>query len=338
MAKNDVADYVPLQGEQLLERVTELVSGIGDRLFELGAHLYEVKHAGVYKERDYDSWVEYCDAELPFQYRKADHYIELWELFSQKLGYSWEEVKHVGWSKLAKVKGLIENKRDANKWIKTCEKHSKRELDTLVKDENARRRGDQPPRPAVEYVEHDTEIELEGLQGEGVDGPFIDPAILTHSEISLEDPETGEPVPLHQFQVYLYAEQWSNVMAAMERAAQLTNSDKACFLLDMMATEFNTTYVEAGDGGVAQSLNRIVKNLERVFDVSIDVDVKDDSKLRKMSRLDETSKAEKPEKKPKPKKKARNLVAEQNEKVYQEHAKKKAAAATKTKDAPEFRW
>jgi hypothetical protein len=332
VAKNAVAEYVPLQGVELLDRVAELVRGIGERFFELGQHLYEIKHTETYKEKEYGSWVDYCDAELPFQYRKADHYIELWELFSQKLGISWAEVEHVGWSKLIKVKGLIENKKDAKKWIKVCEQFGRRELETLVKDEHDRSRGEEPGRPPVEFVEHDTDLELEGLHGEGAEGPFIDPSILTHSEISLEDPETGEAVPLHQFQVYLYAEQWKNVMSAMERAAQLTNSDKACFLLDMMATEFNSTFVEAGDGGVAQNLNTIVKNLERVFDVSIEVSVRDDSKLLEMSRLDEASK-----KKAKKAKKAKKKAKKAKKKVRTPQPPKEKKAK-KGKEQPQFRW
>lgn len=334
MTENAISEFVPLQGSDLLDRVTELVRGIGEKFFELGQHLYEIKHAEVYKTKDFGSWVDYCDAALPFQYRKADHYIELWELFSQKLGISWSEVEHIGWSKLIKVKGLIENKKDAKKWIKICEKYGRRELETLVKDEHARRRGDAPPRPPVEFVEHDTDLELVGLH-EDIDGPFIDPAVLTHNEIFLEDPETGEAVPLHQFQVYLYADQWKNVMAAMERAAQLTNSDKACFLLDMIATEFNSTYVESGDGGVAQNLDTVIKNLERVFDVNIEVTVPVKSDLRKMSRVDEASRSGAKSPKKVSAKKAKKVTLK---KTIRKPPKEKAKAAEKGEEKPEFRW
>lgn len=277
---------IPLQGSELLDRVDELVQKIGENYFELGSRLFEIKAGEVYKEREHGSWVEYCDSALPFKWRKADHYIELWEIYCQKLGYDYDEIKHIGWSKLVKVKGLIENKRDAKKWIKKAETHSRRQLETLVKQEHAKRRGDEDPVPGPQkqFVEHNTGDELAGVH-EGLTAPAVDPALLVHNETVIEDDETGETVPLHQFQVYLYEDQWKNVMAAMNRAGQLSNSDKACFLLDLMASEFNTTYAETGDGGVAHKLQFHISNLERIYGVKIDVEVPADSKLRKMSRL-----------------------------------------------------
>lgn len=279
---------IPLQGIELLDRVLETVRSISEQFFGLGQYLYEVKHAEVYKSRDYGSWAEYCSAELPFEWRTADHYVAIWEKLSQKLGYEFEDVKHIGWSKLSRVVNLIDSKKDAKKWLKTCEKHSKRELEELVKQENARRRAARggPERPPVEIVDHDIDIELEG--GSELDddqGPFVDPSMVIHDELEIEDEETGESVPLHKFQVFLFAPQWANVMAAMERASQLSNSEKACNLIDLIALEFNTTYAETDDGGVAHRLDYHIKNLERIFGVSISVDVPKDSTLREMSRL-----------------------------------------------------
>jgi hypothetical protein len=303
---------VPLQGDQLLTRVDELVLELGENFFELGSRLFEIKAGEVYKERDYGSWVEYCDAALPFQYRKADHYIELWELYCHKLGYDYNEINHVGWSKLVKVKGLISNKRDAKKWIKQAESHSRRQLETLVKREHQRRRAESPEddRPPTARVEHDTQAELEGVH-ETTDRPAVNPELLFHDEISFEDGETGETVPLHQFQVYLFNEQWANVMAAMNRAGQLANSEKAGHLLDLICDEFNNTYADDADGGVAHSLDRHIKNLERIYEVKIEVEVPKDSRLRKMSRLD----GEKPEKK-----------------------EKSAKQSKKGKKKPEYKW
>ena len=317
---------VPLQGEELLGRVDELVEKIGENFFELGQHLFEIKAGEVYRERGHDSWVAWCDEALPFQWRKADHYIELWELYCQKLGYDYNELAHVGWSKLVKVKGLITNKRDAKKWIGHCEQNGRRAIETMVKHEHARRRAEDPADPtegpSFEHVSHDTDGELKGIH-EGLDTPFVDPSKVVHLETEIEDEETGETVPLHQFQVYLFSPQWKNVMAAMNRAGQLSNSDKACYLLDLIATEFNTTFAETLDGGVAQRLENIIKNLERVFEVQITVEVPRNSKLRKMSRLDDSASA-KPAKKKARKKKAKK--------------KKKEKKAKKEKTDIKHRW
>ena len=294
---------IPLQGEELLGRVDELITKLGEDFFELGQHLFEIKAGEIYKEREHSSWEAYCDSALPFQWRKADHYIKLWELYCQKLGYDYDEIKHVGWSKLVKVQGLIENKADAKKWISRCENNGRRAIETMVKNEHAKRRAEAGPSdgPSYDRVSHDTSGELAGIH-EGSDLPTVDPSVLRHEELTYED-EEGEVVPLHQFQVYLFAAQWQTVMAAMNRAGQLSNSDKACVLLELIASEFNNTYIETADGGVAHQLDVHIRDLERIYDVNITVDVPAGSRLKEMSRLPEEEpkrKVRKPQKKKDP--------------------------------------
>jgi len=280
-------EMVPLQGTEVLDRIQEILLEIGENIFELGAHLYETKHAELYKERDFTSWEAWCDIKLPFQYRKADHYIELWELYHQKLGYDWGEIRHVGWSKLIKVKGLIETKRDAKKWIGRCEKHGRRAIEKMVAAENAQRAGleGEPSKPPVAKVEHDLEGELAAVGD--TDLPFVDPNILGHERYEIEDDETGEEVPLHELKFFLFQEQWANVMSALERASHVANSKKPGHLLDVICTEFVTAFAETADGGVAHSLEAHRQNLERLYGVEIEINVPAGSKLRVMSRLDE---------------------------------------------------
>ena len=277
-----------LQGTEILDRVDEIVAAIGENFFELGSRLYEIKHGEIYKEREYGSWVEYCDDALPFQYRKADHYIELWELFCEKLGYDYGELKHVGWSKLITVKGLIENKRDAKKWIKRCESMGRRALEKAVAAEKQanREQDPEPQRPPVHKVEHDLAAELENIDATS-DLPGVNPDVIGHAEVDYEDADTGESVPLHEFKVFLFRDQWTAVMAAMERAGQVANSSKPGHLLHMMAEEFNQTYASTDDGGAAHALDRYVKNLEALFGVKIAVEVPEGAEIRRMSRIDD---------------------------------------------------
>lgn len=330
---------VPLQGEAVLDRIDEIIRTLGENFFELGEHLYNTKLNGLYKEREHASWEEYCDAALPFQYRKADHYIELWEVYNQKLGYDYQELEHIGWSKLIKVKGLIEGKRDAKKWLKVCEQNGRRKIEQLVKIERAKRRGDEPSEEVtpLEHVEHDIDAVVNDFTETEV--PFVDPNVIGHEEVNFEDQETGETIPLHEFKVFLFDPQWANVMAALERCGQLSNSKKPGHLLDLICDEFNQTYVETADGGVAHRLEHHIKELERIYGVKISLEVPRDSELMRMSRIDEPSKKaeEKKKKKSKVKKvkrKPRDLEAEKKTKEKKE-AKK---AKKKAKDTAEFRW
>jgi hypothetical protein len=67
---DEITALIPLQGEQLLARVDEIVRRIGEDFYELGQHLFEIKTGEVYKDSGHGSWREYCDARLPFQDRK----------------------------------------------------------------------------------------------------------------------------------------------------------------------------------------------------------------------------------------------------------------------------
>jgi hypothetical protein len=285
------AELLPPSADDLRAKARELYSSASRAFFDLGAIFYEIKTSEAYLEWGFGSYIEYADAEFGIGERRAQHWIEIWEKFNHKLGYTWEQVGHIGWSKLSRIVNIVENRKEASTWLKKAEKLGKRALEEAVKQERTRRRESSgeaaEPRPPVSRVEHDVDEELEGVHTQ-VDVPFvvagINPDIAEVEEVDYTD-EHGETTPLHKFQVYLFGPQWSNVMSAMERAGQLANSEKASHLLDMICTEFLTTYVEAEDGGVAHNLERVIKNLERVYEVKLTVDVPANSSLMRMSRI-----------------------------------------------------
>ena len=284
------AELLPPTADDLRQRARDLYAQASRMFFDLGEVFSEIKASEAYLEWGFGSYVEYADAEFGIGERRAQHWIEIWEKFHHKLGYTWEQVGHLGWTKLARICGVVESRGEATTWLKKAEKLGKRALEEAVSQERARRRGgDKPPdeRPPIARVDHDVDLELEGVHTR-VDVPFvsadINPDIAEVEEIDYTD-EHGETTPLHKFQVYLFGPQWANVMSAMERAGQLANSEKASHLLDMICTEFLTTYIESEDGGVAHNLDRVVKNLERVFEVKISVEVPASSSLMRMSRI-----------------------------------------------------
>lgn len=292
-------DY-PLQPEDIRDRIKELIGNIGRNFFELGQHIYEVKHRELYLDWGHGSWVEYCETEVGVGKRTAENWMSIWEKLCQKLGYTWNEVEHIGWSRLSRVVPMIETKRDANRWLKKAEQHSKRELETLVRRERQSLKGDQPeePRPPVERISHDLEEELRDSH-QTVDVPFVNPNTIHHETIDYED-DSGEKIPLHEFKVYLFPEQWTTVQSAMDRAAQLGNTEKPGQMLHLISTEFNTTYASDGDGGLIHRLEYHRQELEKLYGVEIEITVPEGSELRRMSRLPEKSTA-------KPAKKAREF-------------------------------
>jgi len=295
-SKKDVpvldAEILPsVQPDRVRARIVELVNQLGENTYELGQNLYEVKYGNLYLEWGYGSFEEYVAEEVNFERRKADYCIGIWEKLSQKLGIPWERIEGIGWSKIKTVLPVIETRKQAETWLKKAGNHSRRELETLVKQAQAKQLEDSgeeapPARLPATRIHHDVQEELEGVH-QTTDAPFVDASVLEHAGTVMvgEDEETGEKVPLHEFKTYLFKEQWANVMAAMERAGQLVNSDKVGHMLDVIATEFNVTHAETSDGGVAHRLEHYVKLLERLFEVQIEVTVPRTSKLRTMSRV-----------------------------------------------------
>jgi len=287
------AELLPPTADDLRERARALYSQASRAFFDLGEVFYEIKVSEAYLEWGFGSYIEYADAEFGIGQRRAQHWIEIWDKFHNKLGYTWEEVGHIGWTKLSRICPVVESRGQANTWLKKATNLGKTALEEAVKQEKVKRRGEQPPepvdeRPPLERVEHNVNSELDGVH-EQVDVPFVSPGeinpdIAQVDEVDYLD-ENGETTPLHRFQVFLFNEQWANVMSAMQRAGQLANSDKACHLLDMICTEFLTTYVESEDGGVAHNLERVIKNIERVYGVKIDVEVPANSAMMRMSRV-----------------------------------------------------
>ena len=93
-----------LTAESATEAARNLVLADSTNSFELGAVLLEVRNRALFPEgMDFKAWVA---DELEYKYRKAAYLIEIYSK-AQELGLQWEDVKHLGWSKLAKLSSIL---------------------------------------------------------------------------------------------------------------------------------------------------------------------------------------------------------------------------------------
>ena len=93
-----------LTAENATEAARDLVLADSTNSFELGAVLLEVRNRALFPEgMDFKAWVA---DELEYKYRKAAYLIEIYSK-AQELGLQWEDVKHLGWSKLAKLSSIL---------------------------------------------------------------------------------------------------------------------------------------------------------------------------------------------------------------------------------------
>lgn len=93
-----------LTTETATEAARDLVLADSTNSFELGAVLLEVRNRALFPDgTDFKTWVA---DELEYKYRKAAYLIEIYSK-AQQLGLKWDNVKHLGWSKLAKLSGVL---------------------------------------------------------------------------------------------------------------------------------------------------------------------------------------------------------------------------------------
>ena len=104
---------------------------------------------------------------------------------------------------------------------------------------------------------------------------------------ALEDADSDDKESKEKFvnmKFTLAEAQAENVRAALNRAAEMSGSEKTGHQLDLICSEFNASYVETEDGGAAKRLDWYVANLERIFGVKIDVEVPEGSALMNMAK------------------------------------------------------
>lgn len=301
--------------EEVLLRADELVHSIGENYYELGQTLYEIEAGEYYTRKGFASFEEFVEIRLGFKRTKAKNCIRMWEVLDQRLGIPWEsegkntlQLRGIPWTNIRVVMPVIAprgkpvlGKREAKKWLLEAKKRPRSELQELVRQQKGKDKGSEPDSPertarGNEVVEADPAPALAAAAG--TETPFVEdipealddelcadnPEALGLEEVTHEDPDTGEFVRLMRVTYMLTRDEYSHVKAAMERMAQITGIEHPGKLLDLMAAEVNETLADA-ETGAAHRLDWYTKNLERIFDVEIEVTVPPNSKLRTMSRV-----------------------------------------------------
>ena len=104
--------------EATIELIRYYINEIADREYALGELLYRVDRNLWYNESE--SFRAFVEQNLRFSYRKARYLIAMYEGLANA-GVDWEDVKHIGWTKLKEVAPLL-TPETAAYWIKTAEK------------------------------------------------------------------------------------------------------------------------------------------------------------------------------------------------------------------------
>lgn len=235
--------------DKLRTRVLVLRDEMGEAYFELGRLLHRINKEGLYVNwlgpdgKPYESFHDYVEHEVDFEFRKAKYLMSIWWWFAEELGDKevMEKVKQVGWTKAAMLVGVVDSK-NADVWIDKAKALKVRDLREQTRFAiEAAKRGRRPDR-LRDAGQGDVEREpLPGpmpmaaadptppLQDQEDDRKGVDP---------LTPQETEEHVS--PWTVKVTGLQRVNIERAIDVAHHIaeSNPDTKGYLLDLVATSF----------------------------------------------------------------------------------------------------
>lgn len=251
-------------------RAKDLSQTLDQGYMELARILYEVydtpidgnKQRGpIYTAWGYNSFAEYAEQELGLHQKKAERLRAIWftlEVQLKDMPYELKErIVNLGMSKVRELVRVL-TIRNAEMWIEQAENLTYRKLLGGITDE-LRRRG-----------------VSDAILGPGGEGSAEGTPDTTDESAIGALPVLNPVETLKQERFDLYPNQHENVMLALQRARDLTGSDKKGHLMDIICTDFIATNDVIGSD--MDKRLRYVAKIERALGlklVAIDVETKD---------------------------------------------------------------
>lgn len=211
------------------DRLDELRSQVGENYLEMGELLQETRAGEYWDQWGFDSFEEWVEATLGFARRKAFYLMKIQNTFEVMLNIPREELVAYDWTKLSAIAEVVDED-NVNEWLDVAGKATVKDLKSVVKDSLA-------------------QIAAEDA-GEG----------------SVEPPTTEK---FTSFSCKLAPAQAENVDFAMQRAAELSESDKRGHCLDFICLEFLSTYGAVGGGDAKADLQHLLDNIAALYGVEV---------------------------------------------------------------------
>lgn len=101
--------------EKAFRLMPDLVDNIGHDYFRLGGVLSIIQSQGWFMEKGYQNFRGFIESECGLKYRKGMHLIEIYNGLVES-GVSWNQVKHLGWTKLRELAKLLKPENVAE-WV-----------------------------------------------------------------------------------------------------------------------------------------------------------------------------------------------------------------------------
>lgn len=139
-APTDLIEEVAHQIENLKEdkafkMVPALLNNIDADFFKLGGVLAVIQSQGWFLSHGYETLRAYVEAETDIGYRKAIYLIGIYNSLVNS-GVKWEQVKHLGWTKLKELSTFLTPENVAE-WVAAAESMTVLQLQEYIKTQTA---------------------------------------------------------------------------------------------------------------------------------------------------------------------------------------------------------
>lgn len=231
---------------KIRKRAKELAGDLETGYMELAKILYQVydvpvdgeaSNGPIFKAWGYKSFAEYAEEELHLHRRKAERLRGIWYRLEVELAGMNPDLKErivrIGWSKVRELVRVLTLK-NAEEWVKRAEECSYTQLLVAVSKY----------REEVDKMQQLPKINPEGNEGDSGLGGGNNPVFSDGGGIvGVSDQEPPiPPVEKHVFEHFmLYEEQAEIVRSALQRASEISKSDKKSHNLHLICMDFLAT-------------------------------------------------------------------------------------------------
>ena len=120
-----------LEPNKAFDLVPKLLNSIDQDYFKLGGVLSVIQAQGWYMDRGYESFRAFVEGECGMHYRKAMYLISIYNGLVES-GVEWNQVKHIGWTKLKELASILTPDNVAE-WVAAAESMSVLQLQEYIK-------------------------------------------------------------------------------------------------------------------------------------------------------------------------------------------------------------
>lgn len=99
--------------------VPQLLDNIDHDYFRLGGVLASIQANGWFMDKGHETFRAFVESECGLPYRKSMYFIEIYNGLVES-GVSWDQVKHLGWTKLSKLANILSTE-NVGEWVQVAD-------------------------------------------------------------------------------------------------------------------------------------------------------------------------------------------------------------------------